>query len=139
MIAGVGIDLLELERCAPFLARHRDLSRVLGPRELERIGSGGPPAREAGRLRAFASCFCAKEAFAKALGTGMRGFALYEVELTHGPLGRPCLALSGRALALCRARGLCFQISITHTERTAAAFVIAEGPPAGAAASSAEI
>lgn len=126
MIAGVGIDLLEIGRCAPFLARHRDLSRILGPRERVRMGA---PCREAERLRVFASCFCVKEAFAKALGTGMRGFALYEAELAHDPLGRPLLLLSGRALALCG--GLRFQVSVTHTERTAAAVVIAERPPAG--------
>ena len=63
-------------------------------------------------------------AFAKALGTGLRGFALNEVEVLRDALGKPYFALSGRAAA--RAEGLVFSLSLTHDGGYAAAFVVAE-------------
>ena len=47
-------------------------------------------------LQSAAACFCAKEAFSKVLGTGVRGLFLTEVELLHRENGAPYLSLSGR-------------------------------------------
>jgi len=71
-----------------------------------------------------AANFCAKEAFAKALGTGIRGFALREVELLREENGRPYLAFSGKAAALVEASGLRFEVSISHDRHYAIAQVI---------------
>ena len=73
----------------------------------------------------LAGAFAAKEAFAKALGTGIRGFSLCEVEVLHDTLGAPYFALSGKAAALAEARALEFTLSITHTGTLAAAMVTA--------------
>ena len=123
MIAGTGIDMLEISRCRFLLQKHRDLSRIFGSDELRSINH----AKDAARV--FASCFCAKEAFSKALGTGIRGFGLNDVQLLHDELGKPFLLLSGQALAISESLGLTFHVSITHTGSTAAAFVVAEKKP----------
>ena len=85
------------------------------------------------RPETMAANFAAKEAFAKALGTGVRGFALGEVAVLRDSLGAPYFALSGRAKELAEGRGPAFSVSLTHTDELAAAFVVAwtkgkEGP-----------
>ena len=77
------------------------------------------------RPETMAANFAAKEAFAKALGTGVRGFALGEVAVLRDSLGAPYFALSGRAKELAVGRGLAFSVSLTHTDELAAAFVVA--------------
>lgn len=119
MICGIGVDTVELERIRRLLDRHRDLSRIYGEREwalllLKR------------NLGSYAAHFCAKEAFAKALGTGVRGFALNEVELLRDKWGKPYYVLSGQARAMVEAHGLVLHISITHDQTRATAFAVAE-------------
>lgn len=117
MIVGVGVDLLELTRMRRLLERHAALSRLFGPRELAWLA-------RTNKLGSYTANFCAKEAFAKALGTGVRGFVLPEVETLRDAAGKPYFYLSGRAAE--RARGLAFSLSLTHDRSHAAAFVIAE-------------
>lgn len=113
----VGTDLLEIKRMKQCLENPRFLLRVFGERERRELEARGTPPQSA------AACFCAKEAFSKVLGTGVRGFSLTEVELLHRQNGAPYLSLSGRALAL--AAGLNFSVSITHSDEYALAVVIA--------------
>ena len=68
--------------------------------------------------------FCAKEAFGKAMGTGVRGFRLNEVQLLRLESGAPCLVLSGEAAKL--AEGWRFAVSATHTNEYASVVVLAE-------------
>lgn len=119
MIYGVGTDMVELERIRRMLGRHRALSRVYGEREQALL-------LQKNSLGSYAAHFCAKEAFAKALGTGVRGFALHEVELLRNGAGKPYYALSGRAGALVEELGLVLHVSITHDRTHAAAFAVAE-------------
>ncbi len=119
MIA-LGIDLLEIDRIRRSLESPRFCSRVFGPQELEQLSARGFPPQSA------AACFCAKEAFSKALGTGVRGFLLTEVQLLREPSGRPYLSLSGSALRLAEERGWRFSVSVTHTKQYAAVVVAAE-------------
>ena len=123
MTLRVGIDHLEISRIARAMENPRFLPRYFGERELAQLERRRfPPA-------SVAAGFCAKEAFAKALGTGIRGFALREVELLRAENGRPYLAFSGRAAALAEASGLRFEVSVSHDRRYALAQVIgyAEG------------
>ena len=73
----------------------------------------------------MAACFAAKEAFAKALGTGVRGFSLNEVSVAHDEWGAPFLRLSGSALAIAEEKNLSFSLSLTHTDGMAGAVVVA--------------
>lgn len=77
------------------------------------------------RFARAAAHFAAKEAFAKALGTGVRGFSLSEVEVLRDELGAPCLQLSGQARAIAEQRGLDFSVSLSHEHGYAAAVVLA--------------
>lgn len=114
-----GVDLLEIRRMSRSLQNPRFVRRVFGPRERRELEAKGFPVASA------AAAFCAKEAFAKALETGIRGFALTEVELLHNRQGAPFLALSGRARTLAEQRGLRFAVSASHTKEYAVAQVVA--------------
>lgn len=98
---------------------------MFGPAEHSQLAARGFPVSSA------AACFCAKEAFSKAVGTGLGAFDLREVQLLRdGETGRPFLALSGRALRL--AGGARFAVSVTHTKEYACAVVTAEESAGGA-------
>src|SRR5713101_6914090 len=104
MSAGVGIDLLEIERMERALERH--------PRLAERVFTSGEREYAAARSRPgrhLAARFAAKEAVVKALGlTG--GFGLREIEVVAGE--PPTVRLSGHAAEA--AKGLRVEISLTH-------------------------
>ena len=72
--------------------------------------------------------FCAKEAFFKALGTGVSGkMALKDVEVVKEPSGKPAVVLHGATKEYCSGLGLGkINLSITHTSETAMAFVVLE-------------
>ena len=120
-VAGIGIDLCEIDRIREALARHGDrfLSRVCAAGEVRRP-LGSPVLAEH-----VAGLFAAKEAAMKALGTGMRGIAFREIAVAREPGGPPLLALLGRAAARAREIGaVAAHVSITHDRLTAAAVVI---------------
>ena len=113
----VGTDLLEIKRMKRCLENPHFLCRVFGEQERRELEARRTPPQSA------AACFCAKEAFSKVLGRGVRGFSLTEVELLHRANGAPYLSLSGRAQQL--AAGLSFSVSITHSDEYALAVVVA--------------
>lgn len=127
-LVATGVDLVEVDRIAGTLARfgERFLERIYTPAELAIVGRN--PVRLAGR-------FAAKEACAKALGTGIDGPRWREVECLRDAAGKPLVHLHG--LAAARALELGWQsidISISTTHRFAVAVVVALGalpePPA---------
>ena len=115
----VGFDLVEVGRISRSLENPRFLNRVFSPAEREAYAGRGRPARS------YAAAFAAKEAFAKAVGTGFRGFSLTDVELLHDRLGAPFLRLNGGAMHIAGEKRLKFSVSLTHTETVAGAVVIA--------------
>ncbi|WP_101696678.1 holo-ACP synthase [Clostridium minihomine] len=117
----VGIDLVEIPRIERAMQRNpRFCLRILGDLEYTQLQERGFPAAS------VAVSFCAKEAFSKALGTGVRGFSLGEVQLLRDELGKPYLLLKGGALAAARQQGLTFCVSATHTDKYASVTVIGE-------------
>ena len=120
MICGVGMDLLEISRMEPKLQNEAFLRRMFTERELAYIRSRGRMA-----AASAAAAFCAKEALGKALGIGL-ALPLTEMEVTHGEGGEPRIALLGASAA--RYPGVIFHLSLTHTETTAGAVVVAEVP-----------
>lgn len=116
----VGIDLVEVDRMVEAMASsERFLQRVLGDREREYYEAHGM------KPESIAAAFAAKEAFSKAVGTGVRDFSLREVEVLHDELGCPHYGFSGRALAIVEEQGLSLELSLTHTKTTAAAVAVA--------------
>jgi holo-[acyl-carrier protein] synthase len=125
MLIGTGVDLIEIERIAHSIERfgERFLHRVYTPQEIAYCS------RKRAHAESFAARFAAKEAGAKALGTGIsRGVTWSEFEVTRQPGGRPVLALSGRAQLLAGQLGVKnISLSLTHTGSLAMATVMMEG------------
>lgn len=121
MVTGlsVGTDIIEIARVRKSCERSTFVERVYARCEKEYFSTRHDPAES------MAGCWAAKEAFAKSIGTGVRGFELSEVAVRHDGLGCPHLVFSGNAAELVRSRGLTFSLSITHTKEYAAATVIA--------------
>jgi holo-[acyl-carrier protein] synthase len=100
MIIGIGSDLIDVRRIERTIARH-------GERFLGRIFTATERAKAEGRARkaeTYARRFAAKEACAKALGTGLRAGVFWrDMGVTNLPSGRPTMALTGGALARLKA------------------------------------
>jgi holo-[acyl-carrier protein] synthase len=124
MVIGIGTDLLEIARIAQSIDRfgERFLERIFTPLEIEYCRSKRTSAES------FAARFAAKEAAAKALGTGIdRDVTWLELEVRRGPTGRPTMQLAGRAAQRARELGVArVSLSITHSRQFALAFVVME-------------
>jgi holo-[acyl-carrier protein] synthase len=96
MILGIGSDLVDIRRIEKTIARHGDRFLLRIFTETERAKAE----RRATRIDTYAKRFAAKEACAKALGTGFRhGVFFRDMGVVNLPSGRPTLALTGGALA----------------------------------------
>jgi holo-[acyl-carrier protein] synthase len=98
MIFGIGIDLVHIKRMAKAIDRwgNRLLDRVFTPSEQELCLKRVNP------VSAFAMRFAAKEAFSKALGTGMKkGVRWLDIEVYNTPEGRPMIRLKGKSKEIC--------------------------------------
>ncbi|MDZ7343039.1 MAG: holo-ACP synthase [candidate division KSB1 bacterium] len=121
MICGIGIDLVEIARLETLLARwsKRFLERVYTPEE---IAAAEGRADRAVRL---AARFAAKEALAKALGTGVDGnFSWKDFAVRNQADGCPQPVLSARLAE--RLKGVKIHLSLSHTEQYAVAVVVLE-------------
>ena len=131
MIIGLGSDMIDINRIAATLERHgeRFTDRVFT--EVERTKSD----RRANRAASYAKRFAAKEACAKALGTGLsRGVFWRDMGVVNLPSGKPTMALTGGAaerLASLMPEGHAAHVHITITDDDpwAQAFVIIEALP----------
>lgn len=124
MIVGMGTDLCEIRRV------ERSVERF-GDRFLERIFTAGEIAycmSKKGFAESLAARFAAKEAAAKALGTGIsNGVSWQELEVQRALSGKPTLQLSGRAGEHARKLGVTtISLSLTHTREMALAVVVLE-------------
>ena len=121
MIFGIGTDIVSVSRIEEALARHgeRFAERILAATELEEYRHSAKPPHF------LAKRFAAKEAAAKALGTGFRdGMTMRDFVVTHDELGKPLLGFTGRADSYCREQGVGESfLSISDEKRHALAFV----------------
>ena len=126
MILGIGTDMIEISRIERSIEQfgERFLDRIFTPGEIAYCRQKKKHAGES-----FAARFAAKEAGAKALGTGIsRGITWKEIEVRRKPGGPPTLHLSGRALKRADLMGIArLSLSLTHGRDLAMAIVIAEG------------
>lgn len=126
MILGIGIDTVEISRFQRFLDEGNQalLNRLFAQAEQECCR----PKKQAASC--LAARFAAKEAFVKALGTGLRdGICWTEIEVINDLLGKPSLKLSGRALHFFSERGtVTAHLSLSHDGGHAVAQVILESP-----------
>jgi len=121
-IVGVGTDLVEISRLERPLARFKErfAERLLHPEE--RAALGARPVT----VRLLAKRFAAKEAAAKALGTGFRdGMRLVDIAVVHDPLGKPLLQFYGIAARRAAELGVTrADLSLSDERGHALAFVI---------------
>lgn len=114
-----GVDLIEIERFAFAYRRYnqRLLRRLFTPTELAENGTN---------MASLAARFAAKEAVAKALGTGIGHITWHDIEIGRGEAGEPILHLLGAALRLATEQHLNnWALSLSHTQEHAIAFVVA--------------
>lgn len=125
MIYGVGIDLIETSRIEKELEKAGDRFRetVFTAREIEYCTS---KRNRSARCQCFAGRFSAKEAFFKAIGTGLRdGLSWKDVEVLNDTRGKPSLVLRNRALEVVEKGNITdIRLSISHTQGAATAIVI---------------
>lgn len=126
-IVGHGIDLVEVDRIRRMLAQH-------GPRFLDRCFTAREQHDSLGVKRQaehLAARFAAKEAVLKAIGTGLtHGIFWTDVEVRKDHVGKPEIHLSGKAQMFAKHHKITdWLVSLTHTDRTAAASVIAISDP----------
>src|SRR5207302_10518826 len=116
-----GTDGVEVDRFRRGLARTPGVGR-----RLFTDGERAAGARRRDPAQRLAARFAAKEAVMKALGVGLGAFTFHDVEVVNAPSGKPGLVLRGKAAALAAERGVRgWELSLTHTDRTAHAVAVA--------------
>ena len=125
MILGIGTDLCDIGRVQRALDRYgeRFATKILVEAEMDRFRSHRKPAAY------LAKRFAAKEAFSKAMGTGIR-FPVnwHNVSVDNGRSGKPMLRFSDPLTALLKGRGIASaHLSLTDEVGMACAFVVLEG------------
>jgi holo-[acyl-carrier protein] synthase len=131
MILGIGSDLADIRRIADSLERfgERFANRCFTERERSRSD------RKVDRAASYAKRFAAKEACAKALGTGLKkGVFWRDMGVVNLPTGQPTLALTGGALQRLQAltpagHTAVIHLSLTDDHPYAQAFVVIEAVP----------
>ena len=118
MIYGIGNDIIEIDRISKAMERNpRIIDKLFSGREKDMLESKGfKPESVAGN-------FSAKEAVVKALGTGLRGFKLQDLEILRDEV---YVVTSGRLRDICRERGISqIMVTISHSKHYASATAIA--------------
>lgn len=125
MIRGIGVDIVKVDRIEKAVERwgYRFLQRIFTAAEIERCQKRARPAQ------CLALRFAAKEAFAKALGLGMRkGLRWRDIEVVHDDFGKPDLLLHNQAQRLLEAvEASRTWLSLSDERESALAVVVLEG------------
>lgn len=111
MIKGIGTDIIELERIGKSLENKKMVGRILHPKEIELYDSFESEKR---KVEFFAGRFCVKEAYSKALGTGIGQLRFNQICCLNDDSGKPYI------------EGSDAHVSIAHSETVATAFVVIE-------------
>lgn len=116
-----GVDLIEISRIEEVVARHGQhyLDRIYTSAELEQCGK---------RPESLAGRFAAKEAVAKALGTGIGDISWKDIEVLGDEQNAPILTLHGAANQMAQNLGLTtWSVSISHSQSHSVAIVVMIG------------
>ncbi|WP_139903866.1 holo-ACP synthase [Clostridium thermarum] len=122
MIAGVGIDIIEIDRIEAAIKKNNNfINKVFCDSEIEYIVGKKVGAQHA------AGMFSAKEAVSKALGTGISGFSLKDIEINRDDKGKPFVKLRGGAKDIAESFGAYkIHLSISHGRDNAVAYAVLE-------------
>lgn len=116
-ILGIGIDIIEIDRIEKVLKRTpRFLERNFTEKEIEYFKENNF------RSESIAGNFVAKEAISKAIGTGIRGFNLKDIEVLRDHLGKPIVNTYNNLKEICIKYSVKeIKVSISHSENYAVA------------------
>jgi holo-[acyl-carrier protein] synthase len=124
MIYGIGTDIISISRIEKIILRYgrRFLARIYSDEEITK------GLKRKDNASFFAGRFAAREAFLKALGTGlMQGISMKEIPILNNENGKPSFALSPRIENILKNRNiLCVHLSISHDANIAHAVVVME-------------
>lgn len=121
MIKGIGTDIIKVERVKKAVERTEGfLSKVFTTNEISYFKNKN------NSYETLSGFFAAKEALSKALGTGIRGFRLTDIEVCHDELDKPGIVLSKKILDKYNLDNCNIYLTISHTNEDAIAFVIIE-------------
>jgi holo-[acyl-carrier protein] synthase len=116
MIKGIGVDIIEIDRVRSAVDRYGDkfVDKILTPREKKYCMN-----RKAYKFPEMAARFAAKEAYSKAIGTGIAGIVWQEIEVVNNGQGKPHIAVKGKI------KKQVF-VSLSHSLNYAVALVVIE-------------
>ncbi len=116
MIKGIGIDVIEIDRIREAVDQHGEsfLNRVFTKGELAYCIN-----RKKLKLPELAVRFAAKEAYSKAIGTGLRGIKFKEIEVVNNAKGKPHIAIRGKVMGKAH-------LTLSHSRDQAVASVVLE-------------
>ncbi|MCL2398412.1 MAG: holo-ACP synthase [Defluviitaleaceae bacterium] len=120
-VYGIGTDIIEIDRFNQSDGRFEEkfMLRCFTEQEREHLSKR--------RLESVAGYFAAKEAVAKALGTGFAGFMPASIEIRCNPEGKPEVFLHNEAAKIAKRAGITkIDISISHCETLAVAMAVAQ-------------
>jgi holo-[acyl-carrier protein] synthase len=119
MIKGIGIDIIEIDRIKEAVGKYGDkfLDRVFTQKELSYCRG-----RKKLKYPELAVRFAAKEAYSKAIGTGIQGIHWREIEVVNNKRGKPHISLNGKTSQK-------VHLSLSHSGNVAVASVFIEGEP----------
>ena len=122
MIIGIGTDIVEVPRISKSIENEAFKIKVFSKNEIMYCET------KANKAESYAVRFAAKEAFLKALGTGLRGdIALNEIEIVNDDLGKPSINLIGKSAQIIVDKKIkTTHLSLSHTKEMAVAMVVLE-------------
>ena len=123
-VTSVGVDICDIERLRKIDKKFKDkfLKKIFTPEEIAYCE------KKYHKYSSYAARFAAKEAFLKAIGTGLRdGFQWKDIEVRNDDLGKPYFIFHGHTADFISNHNV--HLSLSHTDKNAIAFVIIEGDP----------
>lgn len=123
MILGIGTDIAEVARISKSIENNSFKVKVFSETEIRYCES------KVNKAENYAARFAAKEAFVKALGTGLRdGITINEIEVVNDELGKPSIHLIGKTAEILLNNSIkTVHVSLSHVKDMAMATVVLEG------------
>jgi holo-[acyl-carrier protein] synthase len=128
VIVGIGVDVVHVDRMVRWLRIPGLPERYFHPGELSSaLAKGAAGSKDPAAALSLAARFAAKEAFGKALGTGLAGIALKDITVVNHYNGRPEIRVFGTALEALKKSGAGrIHVSLTHERDNAIAMIVLE-------------
>ncbi len=129
MILGTGCDIAKISRFSRWIENPSMIRRFFNPAEIYPESNEQNSVSEHRLCEYYAVRFAAKEAFSKAMGTGLSGIALRDIYITKSEKGKPSLCVEGTAeekLKSLYGNNVQIHVTLSHEKEYALAFVIIE-------------